>query len=71
LLVKDAAERLARRIRVAEAARRGIRLVPPDPDPKAFPYVEFACDVRPLLCKLCNVEVCPFGEPNGRSLRSR
>ncbi len=38
------------------AAARGLRLVPADPDPAAFPPRTFACDLRPFACVECTVQ---------------
>ena len=50
--------------RVQRAASRGIRLVPAEPDPDAFPFEPHACDVKPSLCSVCSIVVCPYGEGN-------
>jgi hypothetical protein len=54
-------ERLARRLRIQEAATRGIRPVPRNPKAVNFPAVPFACDVRPRWCGDCHITKCPYG----------
>lgn len=55
--VKEA-EQLARRFRLAEAAARGLRVVPANPKPGEFTYRSFACDIRPFSCGTCTTD-CP------------
>jgi hypothetical protein len=52
--------RLARSLRVRDAARRGIRAVPADPDTLEFPVIPFACDERPRRCGWCTADCCPY-----------
>lgn len=42
-----------------------VRLVPANPDPAEFPFVPFACDLRPALCGGCTLASCPFYPPEG------
>lgn len=51
-------ERVARRLRVKEGARVGIRAVPAEPDPNLFPVVPFACDLKYTMdseCACCKI----------------
>jgi hypothetical protein len=50
--------RTARSLRLREAAAHGLRLVPRDPDPVAFPFVEWACAERPRRCGDCHAFAC-------------
>ncbi len=46
----------------SEARLRGLRIVPREPSPAAFPPRPCACDVRPRLCAACVIDPCPFGQ---------
>lgn len=42
--------------RTEEAAKKGIRIVPSNPDPKEFPKVWYACEIRPVKCDMCTIK---------------